>query len=122
MSKEKKLNLKEMWKFLQKYLKSSEEYEIRFAIVMILDYYITEEYIRQDLKIFENINSEKYYVQMAIAWAISICLIKFYDITKEYLERTNIDKFIFNKAIQKAIEAYRITDIQKEELRKMKKR
>lgn len=117
-----KKNLKEMWKFLQKYLKSSEEYEIRFAIVMILDYYITEEYIRQDLKIFENINSEKYYVQMAIAWAISICLIKFYDITKEYLERTNIDKFIFNKAIQKAIESYRITDIQKEELRKMKKR
>ena len=113
--------LEEMWNFLQKYLKSEKEFEIRFGVVMLLDYYITEEYLEKDFKIFDDIKSEKYYVQMAVAWAISICLIKFYDRTIEYLKNANLDKFTYNKALQKAIESYRITDMQKQELRKMKR-
>ena len=116
-----KKNLDEMWSFLQKYLKSNKEFEIRFGVVMILDYYITEDYLEKDFKIFDRIKSEKYYVQMAVAWAISICLIKFYNETIDYLKNAKIDKFTYNKAIQKALESYRITDKQKEELRKMKK-
>lgn len=116
-----KKHLEEMWNFLQKYLKSEKEFEIRFGVVMLLDYYITEEYLEKDFKIFDDIKSEKYYVQMAVAWAISICLIRFYDRTIEYLKNANLDKFTYNKALQKAIESYRITDIQKQELRKMKK-
>ena len=112
--------LEEMWNFLQKYLKSEKEFEIRFGVVMLLDYYITEEYLEKDFKIFDDIKSEKYYVQMAVAWAISICLIRFYDRTIEYLKNANLDKFTYNKALQKAIESYRITDMQKQELRKMK--
>lgn len=116
-----KKHLEEMWHFLQNYLRSDKEFEIRFGIVMILDYYITEEYLEKDFSIFDNVKSDKYYVQMAVAWAISICLIKFYDRTIEYLKQTKIDKFTFNKALQKAIESYRISDEQKSELRKMKK-
>ncbi len=112
---------KEMWQFLQRYLKSSKEFEIRFGIVMILDYYIDEEYLEKDFEIFDSITSKKYYVQMAVAWAISIACIKFYDRTIKYLKESKIDKFTYNKAIQKSIESYRITDKQKEELRKMKK-
>lgn len=112
---------KEMWEFIKTYLKSENEFEVRFAIVMILDYYIKEEYISEDFKIFENIKSDKYYIQMAVAWAISICFIKFYDETKEFMKNSNIEKFTYNKAIQKAIESYRITEEQKQELRKMKK-
>ena len=33
---------KEMWKFIQEYLKSDKEFELRFAIVMILGYFIDE--------------------------------------------------------------------------------
>ena len=112
---------KEMWQFLQKYLKSSKEFEIRFGIVMILDYYLEEEYLEQDFKIFDSITSKKYYVQMAIAWAISVACVKFYDRTIKYLKRSKLDEFTYNKAIQKTIESYRITSNQKEELRKMKK-
>ena len=65
--------------------KSSKEFYLRFAIVMILDFYIKEEYLDKDLEIFNNIKSDKYYVQMAVAWAISICLIKYYDRTIEFL-------------------------------------
>ena len=112
---------KEMWNFIQKYLKSEKEFEIRFAIVMILDYYIENEYLLKDFEIFENIKHQGYYVKMAIAWAISICLIKSYDETIKYLNNCNLDNWTYNKAIQKAIESYRISDKQKENLKKMKK-
>jgi hypothetical protein len=45
---------------------------------------------------------------MAIAWAISVGLIKFYDKTLPYLERKIFSKFVHNKGIQKARESYRI--------------
>ena len=112
---------KEMWNFIQKYLKSDKEFEIRFAIVMILDYYIDKEYLKENFKIFDNIKHEGYYVKMAIAWAISICLIKFYNDTVQYLNKANLDNWTYNKAIQKAIESHRILDEQKDFLRKLKK-
>lgn len=116
-------NKDEMWQFIQNYLKSKEEFEIRFAVVMILDYYIEEEYLEKDFEIFNNINSDYYYVKMAVAWAISICLVKYYNETISYLKNTNkLDQWTYNKAIQKALESYRIADKKKEELRKMKRK
>ena len=114
---------KEIWGFISKYLESEKEFELRFAIVIILDYYINEEYIDKVLKVLNSIHSDKYYVQMAVAWAISICLIKFYDKTVSYLQDENcfLDKFTYNKSIQKAIESYRITNEQKVFLRSLKK-
>lgn len=113
----------EMWELIQETLKSSKEFEIRFAVVMILDYYIEEEYLEKDFEIFNNINSDYYYVKMAVAWAISICLVKYYNETISYLKNTNkLDQWTYNKAIQKALESYRIADKKKEELRKMKRK
>lgn len=111
---------KEMWNFIQKYLKSNKEFEIRFAVVMILDYFIEEEYLQKNFEIFDSIKHEGYYVKMAVAWAISICLVKYYEYTVEYLKKSKIDNWTYNKAIQKAIESYRISDEKKQELRKIK--
>ncbi len=111
----------EMWKLIQDYLKSDREFEIRFGIVMILDYYIEQEYLQRDFKTFDKIQSKDYYVQMAIAWAVSICLIKYYDETIRYLKVCKLDNFTFNKSLQKAIESYQIDSKQKEVLRKMKR-
>ena len=68
---------------------------------MILDYYIEEDYLVKDFKIFEEIKHEGYYVKMAISWAISICLIKYYDKTVKFLETSKLDNWTYNKAIQK---------------------
>ena len=112
----------EMWNLINKYLKSDKEFEVRFAIVMILDYYIDESYLERNFEIFNNIKLDKYYVKMAVAWAISICVIKFYDETIDYLKyKSDLDDWTYNKAIRKAIESYRIENKQKEFLRKMKK-
>lgn len=125
--KQTKNNLSEMWTFLQKYIKSTKEYEIRYAVVMILQYFINEQYIDKILKILSEINHNGYYAQMAVAWAYAICFIKFYDKTKDYFENIlnnkkimKISNFTYNKSIQKAIESYRLTSNQKEELRKLK--
>lgn len=116
-----KNNKEKMWNFIQKYLKSDKEFEIRFGVVMILDFYIEKEYLKEVFEIFDRIKNEDYYVKMAIAWAISVCLVKYYDETYKYLENAKIDKWTYNKSLQKAIESYRITDKQKDNLRKIKK-
>lgn len=112
----------EMWEFIQKYLKSKKEFEVRFGIVMILGYFIDEEHLENNFKIFNSIKVDKYYVQMAVAWTISICLIRYYDRTVKYLQKeADLDNFTYNKSIQKAIESYRISKEQKDFLRNMKK-
>ena len=111
----------EMFKVIKEYLKSKQEYEVRFAIVMLLDYYIKDKYIDQMLQILDNVKLDKYYVQMANAWALSICLIKYYNKTLEFLKTTKIDDFTYNKGIQKTIESYRITKEQKDYLRTLKR-
>lgn len=112
----------EMFKVIKRYLKSTQEYQVRFAIVMLLNYYINDQYIDQVLQILDDVKLDKYYVQMANAWAISICLIKYYNKTLDFLNTTKIDDFTYNKGIQKAIESYRITNEQKEYLRTLKRR
>lgn len=110
-------NLEVMWEFLQKYLKSDKEFEIRFGIVMLLDYYINKEYIDKILKIFDVTKHDGYYVKMAVAWAISVCYIKFPKVTEQYLDNSNLDEFTYKKSIQKIRESYRVTPEQKRRLK-----
>lgn len=111
----------DFWEFIGKYLKSDKEFEIRFAIVMILDYYINDKYIEEVLEILNNIKHEGYYVKMAVAWTVSICYIKFPKRTMKFLKECNLDNFTYNKSIQKIIESYRVENEDKEILKKMKK-
>ena len=113
---------KEMWEFLETYIHSNKEYEIRFAVVMYLNYYLTDdEYIAEILKRIDKVENKEYYVQMAIAWLISIAYIKQKDKTIKYLEKNHLDKFTQNKAIQKIRESYRVPKEEKENLLKYKK-
>lgn len=116
-----KKNMKYMWQFLEKYLKSENEFELRFAIVMLLDYYITDEYIDKVLKILNNIKHEGYYVKMAVAWAVQVAFVKYPEKTMKLLENNNIDKWTYNKALQKIIKSYRVNDEMKKIIRNMKK-
>ena len=60
---------------------------------------------------------------MAIAWTIAEIGIKFNDKAMAYLKgKNNLDKFTFNKALQKMRESYRIETDQKEELKQMKRK
>ena len=110
-----------MWDFIQEYLQSTEEYDIRFAIVMLLFYYIDDAHIDQVLEIYNEISHDGYYVKMGVAWGISMCMISFWDKTMEYMVSKNnkLDDFTYLKALQKGRESNRLTKEQKEYLKEL---
>ena len=115
-------NLEEMWNYLQKYISSNKEFELRFAIIMLMDYYLEDQYIDRVLKIYNKTKNEGYYVKMAVAWAIAEAYNKYPKKVMELLNKNNLDDFTYNKALQKMIESYRIEKSVKDNLRKMKRK
>lgn len=112
-----------MWKLIKKYLKSKKEFEVRFALVMILNYYIDDEHLEEIFNIINQVKLDKYYVKMANAWLISYCVIKYYERSYRFLkEESKVDTWTYNKGIQKSIESYNITKEQKTELKKLKRK
>lgn len=117
-----KNNKELVWEFLKPYLKSKRDYDIRFGVVMLLSFFIEEDYLDEILNLLENIRHDGYYVKMGVAWAVSICYIKFPEKTLKFLKNCKLDDWTFNKSIQKIIESYRIDKPTKETLKKMKRR
>lgn len=113
-----------MWDFLQPYLRSDKEFDLRFSIVMLMDFYVTPEYIDELLRIFDGIRHEGYYVKMALAWALSVCLVKQWDKSFVYMAspENHLDEFTYGKTVQKCRESYRLTEDQKESLKELKER
>lgn len=115
-------NLDKMLKYLQKYINSKKEFELRFACIMLMDYYLIDEYFDKVLEIYNNITSDKYYVQMGIAWGISVAFVKNEEKTREFLKNNNLDNFTYNKSLQKIIESNRVSKEVKDEIRRMKRK
>lgn len=117
-------SLKIYWDFILKYLKSDKEFEVRFSIISMLDYYITDEYVDEVIKFLNSITHEGYYVKMGIAWTLAEIGIKYNNKLLGFLisNDNKLDKFTHNKTIQKMIESYRIDDEQKELLRSLKRK
>ncbi len=119
--KDVKKHQERMYEFILPYLESQKEYEVRFAVVILMQYFVTDEYINDVLKIYDGIRHKGYYVKMAVAWGISICYVKYRDITLEYLASCNLEDFTYNKSVQKMIESFRVSREDKEMLRSMKR-
>lgn len=111
----------ESFAYIEKYLHSQREYELRFGIVSLLDHFMNDTYIDQVLAICECTRHEGYYVKMAVAWTLSICYVKYPAKTRMLLEKNTMDDFTHNKTIQKIRESYRVSKEEKEELKKLKR-
>jgi len=109
-----------VWDFLDFYLQSDKEYDIRFAVVMMLNYYVEADYLHAVLERLDRVRHEGYYVKMAVAWAVSICYVKLPEPTMAYLQNNTLDKETFNKALQKITESYRVDQETKRIIRSMK--
>ena len=107
--------------YLQKWLKSSREYEIRFGVVCLLDFFINDAYIDAVLEEMKKIHHVGYYVKMAVAWAVSICYIHFPEKTQKLLKENSLDDWTHNKTIQKIRESLRISKEEKEMLKTWKR-
>ena len=115
-----KKHKKELLASIKTWLKSKDTYTIRFAIGMLMQYFLDDEFDETYPKTVAKIKSDEYYINMMIAWYFATALAKQYDAILPYIEKNVLDKWTHNKTIQKAIESYRITDEQKEYLKSLK--
>ena len=106
--------------YCAKWLESSREFELRFAIVTLMQYFIREPYIDRLLDIFSADHGDAYYVRMAQAWALSVCFVKVRDKTLTRFQARTMDPWVQNKAIQKCRESYRVSPEDKELLKTLK--
>lgn len=107
----------ELLPYIRKWLGSEHTYTVRFAIGMLMQHYLDDDFKPEYLAMVAGIKSEEYYINMEIAWYMATALTKQWDAAILYIETMKMYKWVHNKTIQKAIESYRITDAQKKHLR-----
>lgn len=112
-------NLDEVFKYILKY-KNGSEYEVRFMCVMMLDYFLNEEYIDKVLNILLSIDREEYYINMAIAWTLADAYVDFKDKINEIVINKKLSPWVHNKTIQKICESFRISNEDKAYLKTLK--
>lgn len=110
----------ELLPYIQQWLHSTDTYAIRFAIKVLMDHFLEEDFSPEHPDWVASVHSEEYYIRMVIAWYFATALAKQYDAVYPYLTGYRLEKWIHNKTIQKAVESFRISQTQKEQLKKLR--
>lgn len=106
---------------VDKLLCSDNPWQVRAGIILLLDYYVREEWIDEILPRCTFPYPDEYYVKMGLAWLLSVCYVKFEDKTLRFLSDCPLDDFTYNKALQKILESNRVSKEKKAQIRKMKR-
>ncbi len=102
------------------WLRSGKTYTVRFAVGMLMQHFLGDEFDPAFPEAVSRIVSDEYYVRMMVAWYFATALAKQYDSVIPFIENKKLDEWTHNKAIRKAIESRRITEEQKQYLRRLK--
>jgi len=105
---------------IERWLRSDHPYTVRFGIFCLMVLFLNEHFDTKYLDLAASVRSDEYYVNMMIAWYFATALAKQYDSAIVYIEEKRLDKQAHNKAIQKSIESYRVTDEHKAYLKTLK--
>ena len=108
--------------YVEKWIKSGHTYVKRFAVGMLMEHFLDEDFKPSYLTKVSKIRSDEYYVNMMTAWYFATALAKQYEVALPYIEGQKLDRWTHNKAIQKAVESYRITPEQKEYLKTLRRK
>lgn len=103
-----------LWEFALECLAGAGEYTVRFGVVLMLRFFMTEAEIPEVARRLLSLRDKRYYVQMAVAWCFAEMAVEHYEIVEKVLETGELDPFIHNKTIQKMRESYRISAEKKE--------
>lgn len=112
----------ETFTYLKKQIATKEEYAVRFGVISLMNFFVEEKYLSELFFIFDSIKVEKYYVKMGVAWAISVCFVKFQQETMAYLQNCQLDQETYQKSLQKILESRRVAPDVKEEIRQKKQK
>lgn len=113
-------NKDKLLKKINEWIKSSHTYTIRFGIGMLMRYFLDKDFNSSYLELVYSIKSEEYYVNMMKAWFFATALAKQYDATLPIIQNKKLDIWTHNKAIQKAIESFRVSAEHKQYLKTLK--
>lgn len=116
-----KNNKEKVYDFLLPYIDKGG-YQTRFAVVMLMDYFLCDDYIDRVLNTIKSVKSDFYYVNMAIAWALSVAYVKYPEKVKVILENRELPLWVHNKTIQKCCESFRVSLEDKDCLKKLKRK
>lgn len=112
----------DVWRFLTPYWQSRKEFYQRFAVVMLMDHFVTDDFIDRLLELWPAIKPVGYYASMAVAWAVSVCFVKYPNQTETLLEKGILDKDTHNRSIQKILDSKRVNRDVKTRLKLLKKK
>ncbi len=105
---------------LERYLRDGREFVVRYALVTLLEYYMSEEYLPVIFNAVLSVDAGVYYIKMAAAWLLAETLVHFYGEGVRFLRENALNGDLRRKAIQKARESFRLSPDQKEELKLLK--
>lgn len=110
------------WGFLVACLDAKEEFTVRFGVTSLMSYFVRREELWRLLPLLDSVHREEYYIRMAVAWALSVCYVKFPEETMPFLQNSSLDDWTYNKTLQKILESHRANDSQKQVIRRMKRK
>lgn len=108
------------WIYFTGLIDPMNEFQTRISLVVMMNYYLNDNYIDRVLYIVSCIKSDYYYVNMAISWLLSVAIINYKDKVIELLESRSLSKFVQNKTISKIRDSYRVDDDLKEYVKKFR--
>lgn len=112
-----KKNHSKLIKYIKKWIASDHVYTARFGMRMLMNEFLGDDFKEEYLELVASKKGDDYYLKMMVAWYFATALAKRYDESVKYIEERRLDEWIHRKAIQKAVESFRVTDEHKEYLK-----
>lgn len=112
-----KKNHNKLLPYIRKWIASDHVYTARFGIRMLMNEYLGDDFKEEYLELAASNKGEDYYLKMMVAWYFATALAKRYDESVKYIEERKLDEWVHKKAIQKAVESYRVSDEHKQYLK-----
>lgn len=103
-------------------LAEEEPFFCRVGVIILMDFYLEESYLDFIFSEIEKIPSGRYYVDMGIAWLLSVCFVKYKEKTEVFLDNCSLSDFTYNKTLQKIVESNRVTKEEKVIIRSKKRK
>ena len=113
-------NHEKLLPLIRKWIASDHVYTSRFGIRMLMNEFLGDDFNPEYLAWVAAVQGEDYYIRMMVAWYFATALAKRYDESVVYIEERRLEPWTHRKAIQKAIESFRVTDAHKEYLRTLR--
>jgi hypothetical protein len=112
-----KKNHDKLLPYIKKWIASDHVYTARFGMRMLMNEYLGADFKEEYLELVASKKGEDYYLKMMVAWYFATALAKQYDAAVKYIEERKLDEWVHRKAIQKAVESFRVTDEHKKYLK-----